>query len=135
MKKTNLFVIGAVTLATLAAPVAASAQQWRGGDRDRDGRYERWERRDDRRDDRRWDRRHDDRRWDDRRDDRRYYNNRRYYRGATLPYQYRQNWYIRDYNRYGYRTPPRGYGYYRTDTGDVVLAALATGVIISLLSN
>lgn len=132
--KSKIFVIGAVALATLAAPVAASAQSWRGGDRDRDGRYERWERRDDRRDYRR-DHRHD-RRWDDRRhDDRRYYNNRRYYRGATLPYEYRSRWYVRDYNRYGYAPPPRGYGYYRTDTGDVVLAALATGVIISLLSN
>ena len=136
MKKTNLFVIGAVALATLAAPVAASAQSWRGGgDRDRDGRYERWERRDDRRDDRR-DHRRDNRRWDDRRhDDRRYYNNRRYYRGATLPYEYRSRWYVRDYNRYGYAPPPRGYGYYRTDTGDIVVAALATGLIVSLLNN
>ena len=143
MKKTNLFVIGAVALATLAAPVAASAQSWRGGDRDRDGRYERWERRDDRRDDRR------DRRWDERRDhrwdDRRYssppygnaygYRQQRYYRGGTLPYEYRSRWYVRDYNRYGWRQPPRGYGYYRTDTGDVVIAALATGVILSLLNN
>ena len=136
MKKTNLFVIGAVTLATLAAPMAASAQQWRGGDRDRDGRYERWDRRDDRRDDRRWDRRERERYNDYRRHQRqeaREY--RRWARGQAIPYNYRNSWYIRDYNRYGYRTPPRGYGYYRTDTGDVVLAALATGVIISLLSN
>lgn len=136
MRKTNLFVIGAVALATLAAPVAASAQQWRGGDRDRDGRYERWERRDDRRDDRRDSRRWDDRRHDDRRyDNRRSYGQSRWNRGSTIPYNYRSSWYVRDYNRYGYGPPPRGYGYYRTDTGDVVLAALATGVIISLLSN
>lgn len=136
MKKTNLFVIGAVTLATLAAPMAASAQQWRGGDRDRDGRYERWERRDDRRDDRRWDRHERDRYSDYRRHQRqeaREY--RRWARGQAIPYNYRNSWYVRDYNRYGYAPPPRGYGYYRTDTGDVVLAALATGVIISLLSN
>ena len=136
MKKTNLFVIGAVTLATLAAPMAASAQQWRGGDRDRDGRYERWERRDDRRDDRRWDRRERDRYNDYRRHQRqeaREY--RRWARGQAIPYNYRNSWYVRDYGRYGYAPPPRGYGYYRTDTGDVVLAALATGVIISLLSN
>ena len=143
MKKTRIFVIGAVALATLAAPVAASAQSWRGGgDRDRDGRYERWERRDDRRHDRR-EYRHD-RRYDDRRyDDRRYYGHpygnaygqRRWYRGATIPHNYRSSWYVRDYNRYGYGPPPRGYGYYRTDTGDVVIAALATGVILSLLSN
>lgn len=136
MKKTNLFVIGAVTLATLAAPMAASAQQWRGGDRDRDGRYERWERRSDHN---RWDggRYTNRERYNDYRRGQRdqWRDSRRYYRGATLPYQYRNSWYVRDYNRYGYAPPPRGYGYYRTDTGDVVLAALATGVIISLLSN
>ncbi len=131
--KHRIFVIGAVALATLAAPVAASAQHWR-GDRDRDGRHERWDRRDDRRDYRR-DHRYDDRRYDNRRHDNRRYEHRRYYRGATLPYEYRSRWYVRDYGRYGYAPPPRGYGYYRTDTGDVVLAALATGVIISLLNR
>ena len=134
--KNRIFVIGAVALATLAAPVAASAQQWRGGDRDRDGRYERWERRSDhnRYDGGRYTNRE---RYNDYRRGQRdqYRDNRRYYRGATLPHQYRSSWYVRDYNRYGYAPPPRGYGYYRTDTGDVVLAALATGVIISLLSN
>jgi Ni/Co efflux regulator RcnB len=136
MKKTNLFVIGAVALATLAAPVAASAQQWRGGDRDRDGRYERWERRSDHN---RWDggRYTNRERYNDYRRGQRdqYRDSRRYYRGATLPYEYRSRWYVRDYHRYGWRQPPRGYGYYRTDTGDVVIAALATGVILSLLSN
>jgi len=133
--KNKTLIIGAMALATLAAPVAASAQS-RHHDRDRDGRYERWERQSDRN-------RYDGGRYtprerynDYRRGERDQYRDaRRYYRGATLPYQYRSNWYIRDYNRYGYRTPPRGYGYYRTDTGDVVLAALATGVIISLLNN
>lgn len=137
MKKNKTLIVAALaTLATVAAPMAASAQSWRGGDRDRDGRYERWERRDDRRDDRRWDRRERERYNDYRRHQRqeaREY--RRWVRGQAIPYNYRNSWYIRDYNRYGYRTPPHGYGYYRTDTGDVVLAALATGVIISLLSN
>ena len=137
----NMFKLAAMATAALAvtaAPMAASAQSWR-GDRDRDGRYERWERRADRN-------RHDGGRYTQReryndyrrgaRDQRRdYRQDRRYYRGGTLPYQYRSNWYIRDYNRYGYAPPPRGYGYYRTDTGDIVLAALATGVIISLLNN
>ena len=135
MKKTRIFVIGAVALATLAAPVAASAQQWR-GDRDHDGRYERWERRSDhnRYDGGRYTNRE---RYNDYRRGQRdqYRDHRRYYRGATLPYEYRSRWYVRDYNRYGYGPPPRGYGYYRTDTGDVVIAALATGVILSLLSN
>ncbi len=146
--KTKTLIIGALaTLATVAAPMAASAQQWR-GDRDRDGQYERWERRSDqnRRDGGRYtprERYNDYRRGerDQWRDGRPPYGNaygyrqNRYYRGATLPYEYRSRWYVRDYNRYGWRQPPRGYGYYRTDTGDVVIAALATGVILSLLGN
>lgn len=170
-------ILAAVALATVAAPMAASAQNWRrGGDRDGDGRYERYERRADRN---RYDgggytrreRYNDNRRYarDQYRDNyrggynrnygRNYYRysapyygggyNRPYYggyaygyggprrwhRGAVLPYDYRRNWYIRDYNRYGYGPPPRGYGYYRTDTGDIVVAALATGVILSLLND
>ena len=140
-KKT--MIIAAAVAATLATPMAASAQSRHHGDRDH--RYERNDRRDHYRDDRRYDRRErtrDHRRYarEQRRDwrnDRREYrqDRRRYYRGGTLPYQYRSNWYIRDYNRYGYAPPPRGYGYYRTDTGDIVVAALATGVILSLLAN
>jgi len=135
----KLAAMGVAALAVTAAPLAASAQSWR-GDRDHDGRYERNERRADRN---RYDggrytnreRYNDDRRYsrDQRRDYR--HDQRRYDRGGTLPHQYRSNWYIRDYNRYGYAPPPRGYGYYRTDTGDIVMAALATGVIISLLNN
>lgn len=148
--KTRTLIIGALaTLATVAAPMAASAQQWR-GDRDRDGRYERWERRADqnRYDGGRYTNRERYNDWrrgqrDQWRDGRRYgppygnaYGHRsRWYRGAVIPYDYRGRWYVRDYHRYGYAPPPRGYGYYRTDTGDVVLAALATGVIISLLNN
>lgn len=142
--KSRILMIGAVALATLAAPMAASAQQWR-GDRDRDGRYERWERRSDhnRYDGGRYTQReryNDYRRgqrdqWRDNRGPRGHaYGHRRWQRGATIPYNYRSHWYVRDYNRYGYGPPPPGYGYYRTDTGDIVLAALATGVIISLLN-
>lgn len=130
--KNRTLIAGAVAMAALTAvPAAASAQQWR-YDRDRDGRYERWERRDDRqdrRDYRRWERQQD--RWE--RQQRREY--RRWARGQSIPYEYRRSWYINDYQRYGYRAPPRGYGYYRTDSGDVVMAQLATGLIISLLSN
>ena len=147
--------LAAATLTMVAAPMAASAQSWRDHDRDRydrrddrwdrrgDRRDDRWDRRDDRRDDR-WDRRDD--RWDRRagrrgdrwdRDDRRDYRGyrSRWNRGAVIPYDYRSRWYINDYRRYGYAPPPRGYGYYRTDTGDVVLALIATGVILSLLND
>jgi Ni/Co efflux regulator RcnB len=133
--------IGAIAVAAMAAPMAASAQS-RHHDRDRDGRYEQWERRADRN-------RHDGGRYthreryndyrrgqrDQRRDYRRDYRNTHWGRGQVLPYDYRSRWYVNDYRRYGYRAPPRGYGYYRTDSGDIVLAAIATGVIISLLSN
>ena len=139
--------IGVLSLATLAAPMAASAQAWGYGDRDRDGRYERWERRadrQDRREYRRWERRADRRdrqayrRWQRQQDrwerqQRREY--RRWARGQAIPYHYRSRWYVRDYRRYGWAPPPRGYAYYRTDTGDIVLAAIATGVILSLLND
>jgi len=125
--------IGVLSLATLAAPMAASAQSWR-GDRDRDGRYERWERRMDRQ-------RHRDHRrehWRDRRPAPPHghaWGHRRWARGVVIPYDYRSRWYVRDYRRYGWAPPPRGYAYYRTDTGDIVLAAIATGVILSLLND
>lgn len=162
-------VLAAAVLATTMVPMAASAQGWRGGDRDRDGRYERYERRADRNryDGGRYTRReryNDNRRYarDQYRDSYRYgyrqpyygggyYNRRpqygygygggyynrpnRWYRGAVLPYDYRRSWYLSDYDRYGYGPPPRGHGYYRTDTGDIVVAALATGVILSLLND
>jgi len=137
MKKPMM--IGALVLASLtAAPSIASAQSWRDHDR--------YERRDDRRDHRRWEReqrrdynrwerdqRRDYRRWerDQRRDARAYH---RWQRGSVIPYNYRSSWYVNDYRRYGWNAPPRGYGYYRTDSGDVVLAALATGVILSLIN-
>lgn len=139
MKKT--LAIGALAaVGAMMLPVAAEAQSW-GRDHDRDGRYERWERRSDRdrHDGGRYTHRERERDWrryerDQRRDYRRdYRRDSRWHRGATIPYQYRNSWYVRDYNRYGYAPPPRGYGYYRTDTGDVVLALVATGVILSLL--
>lgn len=137
-KKLAIGALALATLATAGAPTVASAQSWR-HDRDRDGRYERWERRADRdrrQDYRRWERDRD--RWERNRDrwerqQRREY--RRWHRGAVIPYDYRRSWYVDDYRRYGYAPPPRGYGYYRTDTGDIVLAAIATGVVLSLLND
>lgn len=128
MKRT-LFAATALIVALTGS--MASAQSYGHDRRDdrRDGYHQNYDRRDDRRDDRREyrDYRHD------RRDDRREY--RRWSRGDRLPYEYRRSYYMSDYGRYGYRAPPRGYGYYRTDTGDVVMAAIATGVIISILSH
>lgn len=137
-------------------------QEWRDDRRDfRDERRDdRRDWRDDRRDDRRdWrdDRRSDryDRRWDNRRYNG-YYMNNRFYRGAPpvaywdrpgfrpgyrawvrgdrLPPGYRYT--VVDYRPYRLAPPPRGYHYVRDDRGDVLLAAIATGIIASvILSN
>jgi Ni/Co efflux regulator RcnB len=71
----------------------------------------------------------------DRRDGQRY-EQHRWARGESLPFQFRDRRYIvNDYYRYGYRVPPRGYAYYRTDAGDIVLAAIATGIIENIFDN
>ena len=128
----------------------------RNDDRRDDRRDDRQDRRDDRRDDRQ-DRRQDRRetRWDQRRHNG-FYANGRYYRGAPpawayqrsdyrpgyqawrrgerLPSYYRSHYREVDWRRAHYRQPPRGYHYVRDDnTGEVLLVALATGVILSIL--
>ena len=58
----------------------------------------------------------------------------RWHRGQILPHHYRRyGW--NDYHRYGYAPPPYGYSYYRTDTGDIILAAIATGLILSVFAG
>ena len=138
MKKPLLI---AATAAMLFAGAAASAQPYGGpyGDRDRDGRPNYVERGHDR--DR--DGRPDDRdRYDNRRGDRydhRYgnsgYGHHHWRRGERFDGYRSHNYIVSDYRRYGWRPPPRGYAYYRTDSGDVILAALATGLIASIIVN
>jgi len=120
---------------------------------------------DNRRDDHRWDNNRnnyyrpdhrpnygrDDRNWNDRaRYDRRWDNGRyhwgAYYRphgysvrhwsrGDRLPYAYYQRSYIvDDYYDCGLRAPPYGYHWVRVDH-DVVLAAIATGVVLDVIYN
>jgi Ni/Co efflux regulator RcnB len=130
----------------------------RNDDRRDDRRDDRQDRRDDWREDRQ-DRREDRRetRWDQRRHNG-YYANGRYYRGQPpawayqrsdyrpgyqswrrgerLPSYYRSHYREVDWRRAHYRQPPRGYHYVRNDnTGEVLLVALATGVILSILLN
>ncbi len=134
-----------------------------GWDRDRDGRDRDW-RRDDRRGDRyhrrdrrddRYDRREARRdRWDDRRYNGYNYRGQWYYgpppthygavdygyrnwrRGERLPRYYRDRYIVvRDYDRYGYRQPPRGYQYVRDDRGDLLLVGIATGVILGIIAS
>ena len=58
----------------------------------------------------------------------------RWSRGDVLPYEYRRQP-IYNYGDYGYGPPPRGHAYYRTSTGDIILAAIATGIIVHILTR
>lgn len=149
-------VMAAGALTTAGAASAQSYGQYRGHDNDRyerhdDRRGDRYDRRDDRRDDR-WERRQDRR---ERAEQRRYdrwqraqhrYNAGRYYAprgyqarawgyGERMPYAYRTNQYVvHDYNRYGLYAPPSGYHYVRSGN-DVVLSAVATGLVIAVVAG
>jgi len=148
----------AATLAMSSLGVASAAEaQSRGNYEQRQDRRD--DRRDDRNDRREW---RQDRR-DDRRDDRREarqdrrayahwqqsqrrYNAGRYYAprgyqtrqwsyGQRMPSYYRSNQYVvNDYGRYGLRAPPRGYHYVRSGD-DVVLAAIAGGLITAVIAG
>jgi len=111
-------------------------------DRREDRRDDRYDRRDDRRDhraDRRSNRQ--ETRWERRAERRynagRYQAPRGYYaqnwrRGQYLPQTYRARGYYVDYRAYRLPPPPRGYAYYRNGD-DVILTAIATGLIASVL--
>jgi Ni/Co efflux regulator RcnB len=116
-------------------------------DRRDDRRDERWDRRDDRRDahwdrrDYRWDRRHD---WRDHRHGRVWAGDYRFPRGYR-PYSWRRGdrlprayydrpYVVRDYHRCHLRPPPRGAHWVRVNQ-DVVLAAIATGIVLDVLYN
>ena len=145
----------AILAFAVTAPVLARDHD-RGRDRDRSSHHDRRDWREDRRDDRRdyRDQRqayrhgyHDGRRYDDRRyDDRRYYAPPRVvYRPAPPSYHrwakgqryrdyYRGPVYVvNDYNRDHVRHPPRGYHWVRDDRGNLLMVAIATGIIADLL--
>lgn len=139
----------AATLALGSVGLASAAEaQSRGHDR--------YEQRQDRRDDRQEDRRDEraDRR-DQRQDQRAYarwqrserhysagryapprgYQTRSWSYGQRMPANYRGSQYVvRDYNRYGLRQPPHGYQYVRSGN-DVVLTAVATGLITAVIAG
>ncbi|MDP2260803.1 MAG: RcnB family protein [Caulobacter sp.] len=108
----------------------------------RDVRDDRRDYRDDRRGDRRdarSDRRENryERRAERRYDGGRYYHPRGYQardwrRGERLPAAYRGRAYAVDYRAYRLSAPPRGYEYRRVGD-DVVLTAITTGIIVSVL--
>jgi Ni/Co efflux regulator RcnB len=61
------------------------------------------------------------------------YRYRHWRRGERVPYAYRGA-YV-DWRAYHLRRPPYGYEWRRTDTGDYILAAIATGLIASVILN
>ena len=58
-----------------------------------------------------------------------------YKRGGYLPVEYRTRYVVTDWRRDRLREPPRGYHWVRSDNGDFLLVAIATGVIVDLLLN
>ncbi len=165
MKRIATTMIAAAMAISPMAITSASAQDYgRRGDgdynRDRDRDYNRDRDRDGDRDWNRRDRRHDrgrHRGWDRRQHNGYYLGSRWYYgpppsayynrsdfrpdyrnwrRGDRLPAYYRSNYVVvNDYGRYRLRAPPRGYHYVRDDRGDILLAAIATGIILSVIAN
>ncbi|RYG14418.1 MAG: hypothetical protein EON92_02215 [Burkholderiales bacterium] len=87
-------------------------------------------------DNRGFDRRNDQRvaRQDHRRFDRQ---DQRFHRGGYVPQEFRERQYVvSDWQQRRYAPPPRGYQYVQGGGSDVVLAAIATGLIASIiLSN
>ena len=146
MRKTLVAALAAATALSGVTAGAAAAQPGYYGsyndsryrDSDRDGRpdYREWNR------DRDRDGRPDQYDRYDRRSDRyergpRYYGGRygyegyrgRWRTGHRYPYYNNSRYYISDYRAYNLPPPRHGYRYYRSDNGDVVMAAIASGVI------
>ena len=79
--------------------------------------------------------------WDEDRDQNRHFEHHQdqahhWGKGDRLPDQYNDRRYeVTDWRARHYDAPPRGYHYVRTDDGDIVLAAIAGGVIANILVN
>jgi Ni/Co efflux regulator RcnB len=127
MKRLIITTLAATLLAGTALSGTAMAAGQRYDDR---GRYD--QRHDGRYDHDRRDYGHDRRDYShDRRDARHQY--RHWQRGQRLDARYRDNrYYVNDYRRHGLRAPPRGYRWQRVDD-QYVLAAIATGLIASVI--
>ena len=54
-------------------------------------------------------------------------------RGRYVHHYERPVYVVHDYRNYGLRHPPRGYRWVRDDVGDVLLVAIATGVIADII--
>lgn len=59
-----------------------------------------------------------------------------YKRGGRVPEIYRSDrYYVTDWHRAHLREPPRGYRWVRSDNGDFLMVAVATGIIVDILIN
>lgn len=139
MKRTILSLLSIPVLAMSLAAAPAMADDRDHHDRGRHGHDNRYDRHD----------RHDGYRDSGRRP---VVVQRNYYRPAPpprvvyRPYGYERgyrysNYYggrtyvINDYDRYHVRRPPRGYHWVRDDRGNLIMVAIATGIITDLLLN
>src|SRR3569623_2898013 len=106
--------LGAAAAARTRSGFAANAQTWRGHDQHRD-----------------WNRSTSSSNWNGGRYDSRsrYDTGSRWRQGQVYPYYARHARMISDWRRYNLPAPRSGYGYYREDNGDVVMAALASGLL------
>lgn len=140
--KRILTIAASLALLAMSGVAAAGPNQDSHGDQGRNG----WNDHDrggkDRHDDRRYDR-HDQRhdyRYDRRNtwhDNGRHYGHGpgpRYYRGQHLPPRYfGSSYYVHDYRHYRLHDPRPGYRWVRSDDGQFLLVAIATGVIVEAL--
>lgn len=140
MKRNKLTLIALTSLLALGTAAPAAFADDHGWDRDRHDRHDHRDRHDDRRDDRRhYDNGYREGYHDARHDDRRYgyrpgppphawargQRYRDYYRGPVYV--------VNDYPRYELRRPPRGYHWVRDDRGNMLMVAIATGIIADLV--
>ncbi|HEU4670471.1 MAG TPA: RcnB family protein [Dyella sp.] len=57
-----------------------------------------------------------------------------YKKGGRVPVEYRRGTYVvTDWREHHLHAPPRGYEYIRSDNGDFLLVAIATGIIASII--
>lgn len=138
MKKIIVAILAGASMLAVSAPATALSiqdREWR-----QDYRADHRDRRNDRRDYRQHQR---DYRYDHHRyQPRGYYGSRPYYhdyegyRQGQVYRHYRDDRYVvRDYRRYDLPAPRQGYRYYRDDNGNVVMAAIAGGVIGLILGG
>jgi len=78
--------------------------------------------------------------WEDDRDQNRHFEHHQDHhhwgKGDRLPDRYNDRRYeVSDWQARHYDPPPHGYHYVHTDDGDIVLAAIAGGVIANILVN